>query len=205
MCETCKTFNSVINENSRLWNNIGFEFHIELNEEQLERILIHARGFRTLLLPLAITSCDISRIDYCLVKYLPLAKSLYWLDLSNAHLSTLSFLEHLPSLELLNITNCPHLVDPDFHVIKKCKKLDQLYISFNNVSSNTVVAIANETDLTVLDTSGIELSIKHCKNILSTSYSTLLWFHVSVYSRSFKLELDKLKKIFFIYFIILSK
>jgi hypothetical protein len=45
----------------------------------------------------------------------------------------LSF-QYLPKLELLNVTDCRNIYDVDFQVISKCMQLEQLYLSFNEIS-----------------------------------------------------------------------
>ena len=56
-----------------------------------------------------------------------------------------------------------------FHVVMlgTNKILEQLYISLSDISPNTVVQIGKETELDVLDTLGIYLTITHSEDILS--------------------------------------
>lgn len=177
---TCKRLNTIVKENSRLWRHLYFEHPITLNKEQLDYVLRHSNGFSEFSIPHATFSCLVPDIDSALVHRFFNAKKLYWLDLTECKLSTLCFLEYLPNLEILNVSECLNLVDDDFHAITYCKKLDHLYVSFSAITPSTVVSITNELRLTVLDVSGIKFSLEQCRQLFESSYETLLFVNISL-------------------------
>lgn len=157
-----------------------FGHPIKLNKEQLHYVLSHSNEFFELSIPHTTFACSVPDIDSALIFGLCNAKNLYWLDLTECKLSTLCLLEYLPNLEILNVSDCPNLIDDDFHAIRYCKKLDHLYVSFSRITPSTVVSINTELRLTVLDVSGIKFSLEQCRQLFEASYETLLFVNISL-------------------------
>jgi len=128
----------------------------------------------------ALDDCRVCDIDYNFIKYFDKAKSLFWMTLVDAPISTLGFLVNVPNLQILNLTGCKNLVDADFLAVASCKNLDQLYLSFTKVSPETLINITTGKRLTALDVSGVKLKLQHCHDILRYSWETLLFFHLSL-------------------------
>lgn len=101
-----------------------------------------------------------------------------WLDLTDTKLSTLQFLHFTPNLEILNLSGCKNLRDTDFIVIADCIKLDQLYLSFTNISPTVLVKLAKSLDLISLDACAVALSLNECKTIIE-NLKNLTFFHLS--------------------------
>jgi hypothetical protein len=62
-------------------------------------------------------------LDFHLATKLSLSRNLVWLDIRRCKLSTICFVQYLPKLELLNVTDCRNLYDVDFQVISKCMQI----------------------------------------------------------------------------------
>lgn len=178
---TCKRLNNIINCNSVLWRNISIENdEVTLSEESLQQLLEHSSGFWTFLIPFVQLTCKTPDVDWLFVKGFGKAKELYWLDLSECKLSTLSFLTCLPNLQIVNLCGCYNLVDEDFFAIQKCCKLEQLYVSFTKIKPSTIVLLASKLNLSVLDACAIPLSINNIQSIFDFSYGTLLYVHLTL-------------------------
>ena len=67
-----------------------------------------------------------------------------------------------------------------FFAIEYCTKLDQLYLSFTQISLEVITEICRHLDLLVLDVRGIRMRIRHCEQILRSSFTTLFYFHLSL-------------------------
>lgn len=173
---TCKKLHEVIENNSYLWRNIDFDYFVSLNAPELERLLRHSSCLQTCLLPFALDTCGAHELDILFTANLCNLKQLYWLDISHSQISTLCFLRRAPSLTILNVSECPNLVDADFTVVATCNKLDQLYLSFNNIQSETVLEVCSQLTLTVLDLSGIRLTVRDCDSLIT---SNLIQLYVS--------------------------
>ena len=163
---TCKQLHDIVEQHSILWRDIVFDTEYEINSDILKRLLTHSAGFEQLLLGYTLNTIPCFEIDNLFVLNLQNAKRLFWLDLTDSSISTLCFLEFLPSLKILNISQCKNLVDADFHVLSKCKSLDQLYLSYTNVRPESVVMICSTLELIVVDLSGIALTVKQCDDII---------------------------------------
>lgn len=187
---TCKYLNDIINENSKLWRDIDLDFPLVANLDTLKRILNHSFGFKSFLIPYAELTCTVYEIDFLLTRTLPNSKSLFWLDISRCRLSTLCFLNLMPHLQILNISECTNLVDSDFQVLEQCKSLDQLYMSYNNVEPETVVRVCSELKLTVLDLSGVRMKVSQCDKILKP---VMLHFQVSLAEEESEIDIENLR------------
>lgn len=163
---TCWRLNKIIEHNSSLWKDITTDFCVELNKTDLKRILRHAHGFESFLFPFAHMKCSSFEIDFLFSSNLVNAKKMYWLDISLCKLSTLCFLQFLPSLKILNVSECSNLIDEDFKVLSLCTELDQLYLSYTNISISTINSVCSVLDLIVLDLSGIQITTDVCENII---------------------------------------
>ena len=110
--------------------------------------------------------CLAPGIDFLFITELSNAKSLTLLDITDCPVSTLCFLKFLPNLEILNVSDCKNLVDADFHVLKSCGNLRQLYVSFTKVKPNTLLSVCDYLTLIILDVSGIPLNFRQCERLL---------------------------------------
>ena len=174
---TCKRFYMVVDGNSVLWRHFSVDCAVEAEEGHLSKILRHSISFLEFLIPYASLNVSVSAIDFHLTTGLCNAKQLYWLDLSGCKLSTLSFLQFMPNVEILNVSECTNLIDADFDVITNLNNLNQLFVSFTNVKPETIIRICESSTLTVLDTSGIPLNIEQCARVLTTE---LLFFYLTL-------------------------
>lgn len=174
----CKRFYYLIKNSSILWREIDFHHPVSIsNKDQLHYLLNHARKFQTFLLGFHSLDIELADIDFAFVEKISKAVSLHWLDISGCKISTLCYLKNLTNLKIVNLSECKNLVDDDFQVLKHCIKLDQLHVSFTNITANTVIEISSRVlKLSVLDVCGIELSIQNCEQILQNNYHTLLAF-----------------------------
>lgn len=186
---TNKRFHQIVHGNSTLWRHFSMEHQLEVSIIDLRSILKHSVAFLKFCIPCATLHFSSADIDFLLVKELCNAKSLYWLDLTSCRLSTLCFLPFLSNIEILNLSECGNLVSEDFEVISSLKKLDQLYLSFTNITPETIVRICEPLTLTLLDISGIPLTIQHCARILTPN---LLFFHLTLESQEDEIWLNGL-------------
>jgi hypothetical protein len=164
---TCSRLYSVIENNSVLWKDISPDFCVGLKLHDLKRLMRHSHGFETYLLPYANYECFIYELDFLFTTGLSNAKHLYWLDISFSQISTLCFLRYLPSLCILNVSECPNLINADFIVLSLCQKLDQLYLAYTRILPETIALTCSQLDLIVLDISGIPVSVDICERIIS--------------------------------------
>lgn len=174
---TCKRLHSIIECNSVLWSDFAPYCFSLATKEHLQRICSHSLALTRFVIPYGSFDCSPPDIDFIFSTSLCNAKSLCWLDVTNCKLSTLCFLNFLPNLEILNVSDCRNLVDADFQAVKSCDKLTQLYVSFTRIKPDTIVSICAKLTLTVLDASGIPLQVGHCERILS---HVLLYFQVTL-------------------------
>lgn len=186
---TNKKFYDIVQNNSVLWRHFSIDHEIELSLKDLQNILKHSVAFTEFLIPCATLHFDSCNIDFLLVTELCKAKRLCWLDLTGCRLSTLCFIPFLQKIEILNLSECSNLVSEDFEVISSLVKLDQLYISFTNISPETVARICEGLTLTLLDTAGIPLDVNQCARIIKPD---LLYFHYTPDSLEDELWLNEL-------------
>ena len=163
-----------------LWRNINFDFQVNLSYDHLQRILEHAAGFWSFLIPFVHLDFLTPDIDWLLFNGLCKAKALYWLDLSECKLSTLSFLHCLPNIQILNLSGCHNLVDEDFLAIQRCLKVEQLYVSFTNITPSTIVFLSSKLTLSVLDACAVPLGRDDIELIFNCCYRTLLHVHLTL-------------------------
>ena len=187
---TCKQLKDVIEYNSVLWDDISLDFPFVGDAGTIKRILKHSVGFSTLLLPYADISCRSDELDFLYTTNLCNAKHLFWLDISGSQVSTLCFLKHLPNLKILNVSECLNIVDSDCKVIADVKTLDQLYLSFTNVTASTVVDIGSSLELLVLDISGIVITVEQCDEVINTH---MHYIQVSIDPSETVESIDRLK------------
>lgn len=113
-------------------------------------------------------------LDYSLITGLSRSTYLTDLNLTQSKISSICFLQFLPHLEYLNLTECTNLCDADFYVIKNLHRLDSLYLSFNFISTKCLSEIVvDKPDLQVLEIYGIGLSIDAFHDIVSPCYQSL--------------------------------
>lgn len=177
---TCKKFHYLVEEVYLLWEVFDFSFPLDLTESNIKHIFRHARGFKQFLIPGTTFRCSAPIIDLQFTVGFITSRSLYWLDISDSPVSTLCFLRELPNIEVLNLTKCTNLSDLDFSALGFCLKLDKLYLSFTHILPSTVVELCGILKLTVLDVCGIDMLISDCENVLNSSLSSLLCFHLSL-------------------------
>ena len=114
---------------------------------------------------------------------LSFSKNLIWLNLTGTDISTTCFLQYLPNLEILDLSQCNNLNDCDFHVIRSCTKLEALYLSFNKIEPKNITdVISDKPNLQVLDICGLYLKLSEINSILQKCYWTLMLFYVSLHS-----------------------
>ena len=177
VCKTNKRLNDIVYGHSVLWRRFLFDIPVEFEKHHLQSVMKHAVGFQQFLIPFATIKCTTPELDYILTASLPKARRLYWIDLSQCRLSTLCFLQGMPQLKILNLSECQNLIDDDFEVISSLTTLDKLYVSFTRITPDKIVQICGSLTLTVLDTSGIPFSLVHCARVLRPD---LKYFTVSL-------------------------
>ena len=161
----CTTFNFLIKESSKLWKEFDFYGALHIKETDLIYILKHSSCFRSFIIGYSEYCGSSDSLDFHLTTKLSLSRNLVWLDIRRCKLSTICFVQYLPKLELLNVTDCRNLYDVDFQVISKCMQLEQLYLSFNEISARTVIDMArNLKGLIFLDVFGLKLTIRSSWN-----------------------------------------
>lgn len=175
---TCKRLHSLIEENSILWRFFEFDIELAVKSSDLERILQHSSCFRRFLLPRS--NFEIQLPNTIIEGSLERCRYLYWLDLSDSTITSLSFLRKTPELEVLDLTGCKLLHDSEFLEIHNCTKLDHLFLSFTNITPYTFVAVASKQNLITLDGCGIELNVSQCKRILKENCRHLQYFSLSL-------------------------
>jgi hypothetical protein len=178
---TCKTFCKIISNTHVLWEDFEFdhEGQLSITEVDLERILQHSIYFRKCIFPPFSLKCEGFEIDFYFSRYLK-SKKLYWLTLTDLPISTLCFIKNTPNIQILDLSGCTNLIDDDFRVLKKTRDIDQLYLSFTNITGKTLIEIVCDKTLIVLDVCGVRLSLENCKTILHSCFSSLLTFHLSL-------------------------
>ena len=91
---------------------------------------------------------------------------MYSLNIIGCRLSTLCFLKSFKHLKNLNISEYPNLVDEDLEAIAELPKLERIYISFTKIEPATIVRVCSSIpNLSVLDISGIKLTVMHCAHL----------------------------------------
>lgn len=177
----CRRFQSIIRNTPILWTVFEFFDVLHIREENLPYILKHSCKFSIFNFAYSGYSGSLAALDYLLVINLSRATNLTCLNLSGSIISTTSFLQFLPNLELLDLSQCQNLQDQDFHVVSFCHKLDNLYLSFNEIKPSTIISIVTNTQtLEVLDICGIYLKLQEIKDILDKCYWTLLSLYLTL-------------------------
>ena len=72
----------------------------------------------------------------------------------------------MPSLKILNVSECSNLVVEDSQVISFYNNLEHLFLSYTNISFMTITSVCSVLDLMVLDHSGIPITTDVCENII---------------------------------------
>jgi hypothetical protein len=95
-------------------------------------------------------------------------------------LSTLSFLKYLENLELLNISDCPNLVNADFGVITTCRRLETLHVGFTQISKDVLTDIVAPglPNLTFLEANNVEFTCDAITKLMEHRY--LMSFSMSL-------------------------
>ena len=178
---TCKKLNHLIKTRSFLWRNFDFDWDLHLKYDVICEILSHSARFVKLYLPRDnFINCPAPDIDYLfLTRFLP-AKNLYLISMIDNPVSTLSFLKYTPNVQIVDFSGCHNLRDDDFLALLECKELDQIYVSFTDISPKTLCAIVKGKSVTVLDACAVEFDINECKQILSQICVSLLSFNLSL-------------------------
>lgn len=166
---TCKKLHAIIESNSFLWRDIEPDFCVSLTANDLERILKHSIYFETFDIPFVEIKCQTYEIDFLFSTNLCNCKYLYLLNISKSAVSTICFLRHMPLLQILNVSECSNLVDADFSVLSTCKNLNQLYVSYTNISSRSIINICSKLNLLVLDLSGIRVNVHVLDRVINES------------------------------------
>jgi hypothetical protein len=178
---TCKRLNDLIKTKSSLWRHFEFDWELNVKYGDLCEILNHAASFTYFLLPQgSVINCPAPDIDFIfLTRFVP-ARHLYWICLTDVPISTLSFIKYIPNLQIVNLTGCYNLRDEDFLVLRDCKELDQIYVSFTDIKPKTLSEIITGKQVIVLDACGVEFDIHECKTIVSPIFGSLLSFSLSL-------------------------
>lgn len=189
VCRVCKRLDGIINRYSILWRYFEFDHPLEISAHNLERILKHSRQFKALMMPYTKFNCDVPELDWIFYRHF-CSKNLIWLNLSEAPISTICFLSDASNLEILDLSECYNLIDVDFSVIQKCKKLEQLNVAYTRIMPATLMQICQNTDLLTLDVSGVKLNVQECNVILYESVRTLVYVQLSLNEMVDRTEFD---------------
>jgi len=168
----------IIQTSSVLWADISFTHQVDLNKKAIETILSRSKDIINIQLPCSTYNLEAPQLDRALT--LANFKKLDWLNLSEAPISTICFLYGAPYLRIIDVSGCTLLVDDDFVVLKDCHKLEQVYISFTNITQPTLKCVCDGKPLVVVDACDILLDIEHCRDILENSYGHIVYFHISL-------------------------
>ena len=169
IAKTCKRLNSIVESNSKLWSRFEPDWFSSVRIEQLHRILRRSVALTEFVIPYGTFTCSVPEIDFLFITELTNAKSLTWMDIP---MSTLSFLNFLQNIEILNVSDCRNLFDADFSVVKTCKNLSQMYADFTIITPDTILSICDCLTLIVVDVAGIPLQLGHCERIFHPSFCT---------------------------------
>lgn len=177
----CKRFYHLIKSTPVLWRVFEFYWPQVIKEEDLPYIFRHSKSFRVFNIGYCTYSGRLSVFDYSFISSLSCARKLTWLNLTRTSISSTCFLQYLPNLEILDLSECENLIDCDFHVVSQCHKLQNLYLSFDKVNPKTIKDIVScIPQLEILDISGIFLKFFEVTSILDQCYWTLMSIYLSV-------------------------
>lgn len=160
-----------------------FEFDRQLvvHETDLSCILTFSEKFQEFHFTNVTYTGSIANLDYHLITGLSRATQLTELHLAFSTISSLCFMQFLPNLEVVDLSDCRNLCDADFKVIYHCKKLEFLNLSFNFINVSTIAAIVTDKPhLCALEIYGIGVTIADCHTILCNCYKTLDYFYLSL-------------------------
>ncbi|XP_053374540.1 uncharacterized protein LOC128547014 [Mercenaria mercenaria] len=174
----CHKFNDVIKKHSILWCHFEFPEQLELNKTNLENILSHSVRIVDLFMPCTVLKCKIPEIT----KVFAASKFTYLdhLNISEAPISTLCWLYNAPNIRVLDLSGCSLLVDEDFQVLVDCFNLEQLYLSFTNITQTTLVKVCLNKHMYLLDACGVKLDVEHCRNLLKNVQGHMISIHISL-------------------------
>jgi hypothetical protein len=110
----CKRLNDIIKYSAVLWTVFEFYDPLNITESDLPCILKHSKKFRVFNIGLSNYTGRLAQLDYFLVTSLSSSKNLIWLTLTGIDISTTCFLQYLPNLEILDLSQCNNLNDCDF-------------------------------------------------------------------------------------------
>lgn len=172
----CKYLYTFVHHDNCLWKYFDTaaltDDFVSFSKEQMMQILHHSSVYRSFVIPYTDIDVPVWELDYLLCKSLSLSCHLVTLNLMGCPISTLSFLQHLPHLQLLNVSDCPNLFDVDFGVIKLCSKLETLQIRRTNISSCllTDILVPALSNLTNLDASSVNFTCMEIWKLMQQRY-----------------------------------
>lgn len=174
----CRNLHDIVECSPVLWRDVQFDCHVCVDAAILRRLLTHCRKVQSFILPHSTTDICSPYIDYAFTscKF----DSLVWLDLSQAPISTLCFVFDAPKLEIINVSECENLQDTDFVVLQSCINLEKLYVSFTQVSGETLKTICFGKPLCVIDACAVGLTIDQCRAILTNTAGDVVQFNMSI-------------------------
>ncbi|CAC5384821.1 unnamed protein product [Mytilus coruscus] len=141
----CQRFYHLIKSTPVLWRVFEFYWPQIIKEEDLPYIFRHSKSFRVFNIGYCTYTGRLSVLDYSFISNLSCARKLTWLNLTRTSISSTCFLQYLPNLEILDLSDCHNLNDCDFHVVSQCHKLQNLYLSFDKVNPKTIKDIVSCT------------------------------------------------------------
>lgn len=178
----CRRLNDLIVQCSSLWRIFDFQNLASINGEKLKGILKYSQGFERFLIGFWRIDCKIEKLNEIFQQGFYGSPNLYWMDLSNCQLSSLSFLPFVPNLQILCLAHCTNLVDKELKFLSQCKYLDQIDLSFTFITGREVIQhiVTNHNiNLTPLDMRGTQVSVENCSSILKRFSETLLFFSIN--------------------------
>ena len=132
-------------------------------------------------MPYADIRCSVPEIDFYFTTYLSCASRVIHLDLTKCSISTLGYLLHMPYLEILQLSECHNLLDPDFMAISNCTRLQHLHLGFTSVRADTTVCLVKLLPLIKhLDFAGVEFTLIQSREILQSCRKTLKFLSLSL-------------------------
>jgi len=175
----CTKFSWLIKTAPVLWKFLTFPHQIQVSKDSIKLILKHSRFIVDLTIGCALYSSTTPDVDFEFTR--ATFTNLSCLDISESLVSTLCFLKTAPALTILDVSGCKHLIDEDFDAINNCNLLEQLYVSFTNISADTLESVCCLKPLLVVDACNVNLTLRHCRNIILHTRGELKKFHFSLH------------------------
>ena len=139
----CTRFYNLHEKTPVLWKICEFYEHLIIKEEDFPYIFQHAIKFNFFNIIYCTYTGHHYSFDYYCVTKLSNSNQLTWLNLTGTPISTTCFLQLLPNLEILDLSQCPNLNDNDFHAASVCHKLKTLHLSFSYLDPKTVQTLSH--------------------------------------------------------------